>query len=256
MKKLILAIMMLFIGVASVYAYTPQEAKAIYDASGCKLVKQLRTEYCVKCTPTPYPECAVPVGLDVITHWVAAWDGIPDCVAQCPAAWDRNATDMSCDCDPVTDPTDPPIDPPVDPTPTIQYPIVLVMTDNTYISEWTISNGWATTTESGRNLGVNTVSAPVINFPLTVLEDAIYYIWVRGEGDTATSDSISYGIDGYRIASITFLDRPWSNFTQYSTTNAIITLTAGSYDLNIWMREDGTRINEIRITTDSEYIPQ
>ena len=50
-------------------------------------------------------------------------------------------------------------------------------------------------------------------------------------------------------------DNSWSNQTQNPKGIAVLELTEGVYDLNIWMREDGTMIREIRLTIASEYKP-
>lgn len=105
------------------------------------------------------------------------------------------------------------------------------------------------------NLGTNIADSPRLGYKIKVVEEGSYYVWIKGEGPDASADSVNYGINGDRIATITFLDRPWSNYTQYSNTRATIYLTEGIHDFNVWMREDSVRIMIIELTQDSDHVP-
>ncbi|MGR3219500.1 MAG: hypothetical protein ACUZ8H_06745 [Candidatus Anammoxibacter sp.] len=120
---------------------------------------------------------------------------------------------------------------------------------------WDEVDGWMTVPEGGVNLQTDISTAAKLTYKLTILKAGTYYIWIRGGGADASSDSINYGINGVRTATITFLNRPWSNYTQYTNRKAILELVEGIHDLNIWVREDGVKIQEIQLTIDSEYKP-
>ncbi len=119
---------------------------------------------------------------------------------------------------------------------------------------WDEVDGWLTVPEGGVNLGVDISTAAKLTYKLAILKAGTYYIWIEGQGDVS-SDSVNIGINGERILTITFIERLWSNYTQYTNTRATLDLTEGIHELDIWVREDGVKIKEIRLTVDSEYIP-
>lgn len=119
---------------------------------------------------------------------------------------------------------------------------------------WNEVDGWLTVPEADVNLQTDISNAAKLTYQLTILKEGTYYIWIKGEGD-ASSDSVNVGIDGIRILTITFIDRLWSNYTQYTTTKAILELTEGIHELDIWVREDGVKIKEIQLTINPEYTP-
>ena len=107
--------------------------------------------------------------------------------------------------------------------------------------------------DTGKNLGTATTGAHVqyrINF-----SGGIYYLWMKGNNPSGSSDSISYGTDGSRIDSLNFYKKIWSNSIQGSSVRAVINVLPGVHHLNIWSREDGTRFSEIRLTKDGAYKP-
>ncbi|HHE04788.1 MAG TPA: hypothetical protein ENL19_01840 [candidate division WOR-3 bacterium] len=120
-----------------------------------------------------------------------------------------------------------------------------------------INEVWmATYPETGTNLGTNITDAPMLSYKIKVAEEGNYYIWIKGEGPDGNGDSVNYGVDGERTATITFFERPWSNYTQYTNVRAAIYLTSGIHDLNIWMREDSVKIMIIVLTRDGDYTPK
>lgn len=120
--------------------------------------------------------------------------------------------------------------------------------------------------EGNTNLGIEvsrteddgsvTNVAPMIGCNIRIAGEETYYVWIRGEGPDAAADSVNYGINGDRIATITFLHRPWSNYTQYTNTRAVADLTPGDYKFNIWMREDSVKVVIAILTTDPDYVPK
>jgi len=206
---------------------TPQEAEDIYRVNECSMVSQGTDKICFNCLPLQLPggECVSPIGIDVAVHWTPEWE-------------------------------EPPVAPIPEPEPEpIEFPIIVVATTPDYNDGWTQNGEWMETAEGGVNLGTNTLNAPLLTYNVTVDIAGTYFIWVRGQGADASSDSINYGVNGTRKASITFLGRIWSDYTQYSNTKAVIELQAGNNAVNIWMREDGTQVSEIRITDNSSYVP-
>ncbi len=120
-----------------------------------------------------------------------------------------------------------------------------------------VDSVWMTTpeAESNTNLGTDISDAPKLSYRLKVDNPGEYYLWIKGAGPDANADSVNYGIDGERTGTITFLDRDWSNHTQYTNTKATVILPSGVHTLDIWMREDSTRIMLIEVAQDAEHIP-
>src|SRR3990167_4345907 len=80
-----------------------------------------------------------------------------------------------------------------------------------------------------------------------------YYLWMKGNNPSGSSDSIQYGVDGERINSLNFYKKIWSNTIQDTGARATITVTAGIHVLNIFEREDGTRFDKIILTNNQGY---
>ena len=95
-----------------------------------------------------------------------------------------------------------------------------------------------------------------VNFPAA----GTYYVWVRGRGETGPDDSLHVGLNGQPTVTadrITGFDSSWrwSNDTMDNQRATIVVSNAGKQVLNIWMREDGTVIDKIMLTTDGSAEP-
>jgi glucose/arabinose dehydrogenase len=115
------------------------------------------------------------------------------------------------------------------------------------------------------NTGVNNdtgyvANSPRLDFQVNFVKTGVHYVWIRGRGLTGSDDSIHVGLDG---AALTSADRISSFGTGYSWTKstmdgvvATINVTAtGVHTLNLWMREDGTVVDKVLLTTSSTYTP-
>lgn len=114
---------------------------------------------------------------------------------------------------------------------------------------------WLQALPEGDNIGAQIEKSPKISCNIKVVEAGTYYLWIRGEGDDASSDSINYGIDGVRLGAITFFNQPWSKDRQNHDEDAMVVLKEGSQLLDIWPREPGTKIAIAVLTKDVNYIP-
>jgi hypothetical protein len=91
-----------------------------------------------------------------------------------------------------------------------------------------------------------------------------YYIWVRMRGPSGTDDSVHAGLDGnpasYGGGGITDNsgDWVWQNRVGWSADGDRVTVdvnSTGIHTVNVWMREDGTQVDEILLTTDETKTP-
>jgi len=122
--------------------------------------------------------------------------------------------------------------------------------------------------ESGPNNGTNNNTGYAANSPeLMYLVDFIntgtYYVWVRSCGSSGADNSLHAGINGQenttanRINTTTSCSSfQWTKARMNTSVNASITVgTQGVHEINIWMREDGNRVDKILLTTDSGFTP-
>lgn len=87
-----------------------------------------------------------------------------------------------------------------------------------------------------------------------------YYIWVRAYGATTNDDSLYVGIDGGNAVAMTMTQNAvwqWSNAIQGgATSGAKITVpTSGNHTINVWMREDGIKLDKILLTSNATFSP-
>lgn len=117
------------------------------------------------------------------------------------------------------------------------------------------------------NTGVNNdsgyvVSSPVMNYDIGFVKTGTHYVWILGGGDSGSDDSVHLGLDGTALSTgynfnINEEVGNWG-WNNKLASNALATFNipaTGVYTFNIWMREDGVRVDKIVITTDSAYTP-
>ncbi len=118
---------------------------------------------------------------------------------------------------------------------------------------------------SGTGLNLqNTLTGPRLDYSLNITTTGTYYVWVRmAAGPSGTSDdSFHLGLNGSAVT----LSPSTSNYNNGNTawtwikaagTTAfrVVISTPGSYTFNLWMREDGARVDKFVLTTSSTYTP-
>ena len=137
--------------------------------------------------------------------------------------------------------------------------------------DWTPFNGLPGASgvgglEAGPNTGVkydtNYVgNSPRLDYKVNFAQPGTYYVWVRGSGPTGADDSIHVGLNGSAIDTadrISFpKDAQWQ-WTAATSDGPVATLTitqTGVQTVNVWMREDGVRIDKILLTRSASYTP-
>ncbi|MGD9723617.1 MAG: putative Ig domain-containing protein [Pirellulales bacterium] len=105
-------------------------------------------------------------------------------------------------------------------------------------------------------------NGPRLDYAINFSSTGTYYVWVLGQGETTDSNSIHLGLDGARINPVgTNVSFPigstwsWQSQTTATQNNRILVdvTTAGVHTLNVWMRENGVRVDKIVLTkTESE----
>jgi len=105
-------------------------------------------------------------------------------------------------------------------------------------------------------------SSPRMDYQVDFVETGTHYVWVRAYRTSATNDSVHAGIDGAenttadRISNLTQDSWVWTNTTMDSFARATIDVSStGIHTFNLWMREDGTPVDKIVLTTDPDFTP-
>jgi flagellin-like hook-associated protein FlgL len=107
-------------------------------------------------------------------------------------------------------------------------------------------------------------NAPELRYRATLTTPGTYYVWVRGVAEAnprGNSDSIHIGLNGQRLTQdgglTGFGSSPsWGRRDTYTGNAVSFTVTGpGTYDVNIWAREDGVSVDKIILTQDAGYVP-
>lgn len=111
------------------------------------------------------------------------------------------------------------------------------------------------------NAGFSTTS-PRLDYQVNFNRTGTHYVWILGRGDTSASNSIYTGLDGIEDTSIsqalhfnTGVGWEWSNVRSLTAVATIEVPTIGQHTFNIWMRESGTYVDRILITSNAAYVP-
>lgn len=125
------------------------------------------------------------------------------------------------------------------------------------------SGGSLVTASPNNNTNINTgytTGSPELDFQVQFTTTGTYYVWLRGSGATADDDSAHAGIDGTGPASADRISSfgsslTWSKSTMDGPVATIVVSSPGIHTVNVWMREDGFRLDKLVLTTSSSYTP-
>jgi DNA-binding sugar fermentation-stimulating protein len=105
-------------------------------------------------------------------------------------------------------------------------------------------------------------NSPRLDFNVNFVKTGTHYIWIRGYETDGTDNSCHAGLDGQAIASSDRIGKfagnqwVWSNTTRDNDSRATFTVnTEGVHTVNVWMREDGFRLDKVVLTTNPDYTP-
>ena len=134
-------------------------------------------------------------------------------------------------------------------------------------STWSsINDGKATgdvamkaTPNDGVNVGDST-DGPELKYVFEFPSSGTYYVWVRTRGASNSDDSCHVGLNGTpaTYGGYGLGDKSgswaWKNTVGGSRVTVDVP-SAGTHTVNLWMREDGTEVDKIVLSTDSSYTP-
>ena len=95
-------------------------------------------------------------------------------------------------------------------------------------------------------------TGPRVEYVVNFTTPGTYTVWLRGYPSNSAGDSAYVGV-GQQVVTVTgFTPITWTWASE--PTNLVITQT-GLVTANLWMREDGLRIDRLLLTTDTTFIP-
>lgn len=102
--------------------------------------------------------------------------------------------------------------------------------------------------------------SPELRYRVNFVTTGTYYVWVRGQGATASDDSCHVGLDNAgpaasdRIGSFT-TSYAWTRATLDGPVASLSITSAGVHTISLFMREDGFRADKLLLTTNNNYTP-
>jgi len=113
--------------------------------------------------------------------------------------------------------------------------------------------------DDGTKLLTNySVDSPTLTYQIQFTTSGSKYLWYRGNAESTASNSVHFGINGDETLTLrdvggtnTFDTWVWMGTIDDNTKARFDVPTAGIYTLNLWEREDGTKVDRIVIASDS-----
>src|SRR5690606_31482700 len=107
-------------------------------------------------------------------------------------------------------------------------------------------------------------NGPRLDYEVTFETPGTYYVWAQMYGPSGADNSIHVGLDGepatYGHEGMSASNRwGWVNEVEKRRGRKDVTVyvpRAGTYTLNLWMREDGVRVDKLVLARDHRYKPQ
>jgi RHS repeat-associated protein len=103
-----------------------------------------------------------------------------------------------------------------------------------------------------------TATSPRVDYQVNFATAGTYKVWIRGYGATLTDNSVHVGLDGTVANSVSLNGTgvlAWSNISEASVSVTVTVATAGLHTVNVWMREDGSIVDKIILTTNTSFVP-
>lgn len=105
-------------------------------------------------------------------------------------------------------------------------------------------------------------NSPYMTYSINFTTTGTYYAWVRMNSPNGAADSLHAGLNGAATASADRMYNSgpsnkwtWTNDKIGGLRATVYIPSAGMYELFLWMREDGNRIDQWLLTTDGGFTP-
>jgi glycosidase len=115
--------------------------------------------------------------------------------------------------------------------------------------------------DDGTDAGPNITNSTELAFDIQFTTAAVHRLWTRVYATNGTSDSIHYGLNGQtgvsdRISWTTYSNWFWAHTNPAGVAAAFSVASTGTHTVNVWMREDGARVDRIAVITDPNFEPR
>ena len=102
--------------------------------------------------------------------------------------------------------------------------------------------------------------SPRLDFNVVFNTAGEYYVWARGYGETSSDDSLHIGWNGEAVPTGHYMRSgtggwQWSNTLHPDQAVKVFVPQPGTHTLNVWMRENGFKLDKLVVTTNPEYAP-
>src|SRR5262249_44522953 len=110
------------------------------------------------------------------------------------------------------------------------------------------------------NSGYQTTS-PELQYQVQFTTPGTYYVWVRAWADDDNDNSVHVGLDGQavesadRVSTNQYGGWVWFDTTMAGAVATLVVPSAGVHTINVWMREDGFRLDRLLLTTNGSAAP-
>ncbi len=104
--------------------------------------------------------------------------------------------------------------------------------------------------------------SPRLDYQIDFNRAGTHYIWIRGQGTDTNDNSVHIGLNSAEAITASNVgdfgtEFGWKN---RNTSNAVLTITVpsvGRHTINVWMREDGFRLDKLLLTSSAEstFVP-
>jgi hypothetical protein len=114
---------------------------------------------------------------------------------------------------------------------------------------------------AGANVDTGFVTgSPRLDYWVNFNRTGTHYVWVRMRGPNGSDDSLHAGLDGIANTTSDRISAGPSSFTWVRATmdGPVATLSVpgtGLHRVSIWMREDGTQVDKVLLTSSSSFTP-
>ena len=132
--------------------------------------------------------------------------------------------------------------------------------ETTSEADFSGSGAMVTEPNDGTLIRKNNVStSPHMTYDVDVTTTGSYIVWARLFAPTGNDNTVHVGLDDFptndKMETLTTGSWIWTNIDTKGALQTMGITTAGLHTIDVWMREDGTLIDKIILTTDAGFVP-
>ncbi len=101
-----------------------------------------------------------------------------------------------------------------------------------------------------------------LQFEVEFSTTGTYYLFYRGWADSGTNNSVHFGLDGVELVGLRDVSLgsnygfwSWASLNDSNEAASFEITNAGLHTINLWLREDGTFVDRILLSTDPNFTP-